>query len=439
MADVTSHAFLEALLAPVAHAPSGPLKALRAAALDRAHAAALPTARDEDWRFVDLAPLYKLAFRAPVDGTAVDVADPAVATAGVDGPPEAAAHWAFVDGRFAPARSRTTLPAGVDAFVLGESTDPATLPAWADALGTLVGTQADVFAEVNTAMLRDALLLRVRRGCVVDAPLSVAFVTTQTDVAVHPRVLLVVEDGAQVTLVEQFGGSAAGAYLVNAVCEVRVGAGAQVAHVRVQQDAIGAFHLANSIAQVGRDGRYVQQSVALGARLSRHGVRAVQAGEGAHLGLDGLALIGGRQVADTHSTLDHAFAHGSSRQTHKCVVAGGAHAVFNGRILVRHGAQQTDSAQESRNLLLSERARVDTKPQLEIFADDVRCAHGATVGQLEAEEVFYLRSRGLTEADARTLLTFGFAADIVDRVPVASLRARLRDAVTERTGLHVAA
>lgn len=431
--NIISHAFLEALLAPVEHAPSGPLKSLRAAALERAHAAALPTARDEDWRFVDLAPLYKLAFRAPVDSASTDPG-----AAPLQPVPEAAAHWVFVDGRFSPSHSRVAVPDGVDAFVLGATTDPGSLPPWADVLGTLVGDDADVFAAVNTAMLRDALLLRVRRGVNVATPLAVAFVTTQTDVAVHPRVLLVAEDGAQVTLVEQFCGSAIGACLVNAVGEVQVGANAQVRHVRLQQDTPTTFHLATGVARVARDGRYVQQSVALGARLSRHGVRAVQAGEGAHLGLDALALIGGRQVADTHSTLDHAFAHGTSRQLHKCVVAGGAHAVFNGRIVVRHSAQQTDSAQESRNLLLSDRARVDTKPQLEIFADDVRCAHGATVGQLEAEEIFYLRSRGLTETDARTLLTFGFAADIVDRIPVPSLRNAMRAEITVRTGAHVA-
>jgi Fe-S cluster assembly protein SufD len=437
MSTVTSHAFLEALLAPVDHAPSGPLKTLRAAALERAHALALPTARDEDWRFVDLAPLYKLAFRAAVDQPALDTAAPLVADL-----PEAGARWVFVDGRLAPSLSKPPEPGAVDAVVLEAATDAATLPDWAAALGTVVGGDGesadDIFATVNTAMLRDALLLRVRRGAVVEAPLHVAFVTTQTDVAVHPRVLLVVEDGARATLVEQFAGHASGAYLVNAVTELRVGANAQLHHVRLQQDATTAFHLGSSAAHVARDGRYVQQSLAFGARLSRLGVQAVQQGTGAHLALDGLALIGGRQVADTHSTLDHALPHGTSRQLHKCVIAGGAHAVFNGRIVVRHGAAQTDSAQESRNLLLSDRARIDTKPQLEIFADDVRCAHGATVGQLEAEEVFYLRSRGLTEADARTLLTFGFAADIVDRIPVASLRAQLRRVVTERTGAHVA-
>ncbi len=159
----------------------------------------------------------------------------------------------------------------------------------------------------------------------------------------------------------------------------------------------------------------------------------MQAGEGTDFSIDGLALIGGRQLADTSSLIDHAHAHGRSRQVHKTVVGGGAHAVFNGKILVRQGAQQTDAAQQSRNLLLSDKAHVDTKPQLEIFADDVKCAHGATVGQIEAEELFYLKSRGLSDATARNLLTYAFAAEIIERIPVKSLVERLENHVLEQT------
>jgi len=163
-------------------------------------------------------------------------------------------------------------------------------------------------------------------------------------------------------------------------------------------------------------------------------VNVVQAGTGVECHLDGLALIGGRQLADTHSFIDHALPHGTSRQLQKCIAGGGSHAVFNGRVLVREDAQRTDSGQESRNLLLSDKAHVDTKPQLEIFADDVKCSHGATVGQLEADEVFYLRSRGLSDSAARNLLTYAFAADIVNRIPLPSLVAQLRTTVLEQTG-----
>ena len=157
------------------------------------------------------------------------------------------------------------------------------------------------------------------------------------------------------------------------------------------------------------------------------------AAEGAECTIDGLALIAGRQLADTHTCIDHAKPHGTSRQSHKCIVDGAAHAVFNGKIMVRPGAQRTDSSQSSRNLLLTAKARVDTKPQLEIFADDVKCAHGATVGQLDAEEVFYLKSRGLSETTARNLLTYAFGAEIIDRISVASLKHRLEQTVLEQT------
>ena len=171
----------------------------------------------------------------------------------------------------------------------------------------------------------------------------------------------------------------------------------------------------------------------MGARISRVNHNLLQAGDATDWEVDGLALISGRQLADTHSFLDHARAHGRSRQLHKCIVGGAAHAVFNGAIMVRPGAQRTDSAQQSRNLLLSPRAHVDTKPQLEIFADDVKCAHGATVGQLDADQMFYLRSRGMSQAVATNLLTFAFAAEVIERIGIASLVGKLRDAVIAQT------
>jgi len=185
--------------------------------------------------------------------------------------------------------------------------------------------------------------------------------------------------------------------------------------------------------RLARDARYEGIAVALGARISRHNLNVEQVGEGAQSEVDGLALIEGRQLADTHSLLDHTCPNGRSRQLHKCIVGGAAHAVFNGKIFVRPGAQRIDAAQESRNLLLTDKAHVDTKPQLEIFADDVKCAHGAAIGQLDPEQVFYLKSRGLTDAAARDLLTFAFAADIVKRIPVPSLVQRLQDRVLRQT------
>jgi Fe-S cluster assembly protein SufD len=259
------------------------------------------------------------------------------------------------------------------------------------------------------------------------------FAATQAGVAVHPRCLVVAEPGSELTVLEDYVGLHDGVYLVNAVTEIAAGANAHVRHVRRQQESAAAFHIATCAVRLERDASYRSVAVALGARLSRYNHHVAQGGEGTYAQLDGLALLDERRLADTHSFVDHAHPHGTSRQLHKCVAGGHAHAVFNGRILVRAGAQRTDSSQQSRNLLVSRRAHVDTKPQLEIFADDVKCAHGATVGQLEAEELFYLRSRGLAEAAARRLLTYGFAAEVVDRIPIASVVDALHRKVLEGT------
>jgi Fe-S cluster assembly protein SufD len=217
------------------------------------------------------------------------------------------------------------------------------------------------------------------------------------------------------------------------VTEIVVGEAARVRHVRVQREAPNAFHIATCAVAVAKDARYESHAVTLGARLSRLNLNVVQQGDGAEVRMDGLALVSGRQLADTHSLMDHARPAGRCQQSHKCIVGGAAHAVFNGRIVVRPGAQLTDSAQSSRNLLLSDKAHVDTKPQLEIFADDVKCAHGATVGQLDAEQLFYLRSRGLSTARARNLLIYAFAAELIDRIPVPSLVESLEETVAAQT------
>jgi Fe-S cluster assembly protein SufD len=419
-----AHPFLAALLGAAPAPEALPwLTEVRRAALERAHTLSVPTTRDEDWRFTDLSPLYKSQFRTPAEGALPDAA--ALAPFKV---PEAAERLVFVDGRFAPGlSSHGTVAAALD------QTQAATTPV-RDTLARIAGFEHDAFAALNLANLRDGAVIHVGRNA-VGGTVHLLFVSTQADVAVHPRVLVVAESGADVTLVEDYVALHDGAYWVNGTTEVAVGANARVRHVRLQRESLAAFHVGTCAARVERDGRYESHSVALGARLSRLTLNVQQAGTGAHADLMGLAFLHGRQLADTHSLMDHALPQGTSNQLHKCVLDGNAHAVFNGRIVVRHGAQQTDAAQQNRNLLLSRRAHVDTKPQLEILADDVKCSHGATVGQLESDELFYLRSRGLTEALARSLLTYGFAAEIVDGIPVPSVRDALRRRLLAETNV----
>jgi len=429
MTTATVNPWLASLLAGHASVPARPhgwVNRLRGDALERAHALTLPTIRQEDWRFTDLSPLYQFAFRA---------AAPAAVPAGLGLEPviapEAGARLVFIDGQFVPALS-TLASDGVIATTFGAAFD---------AHGDLVRSQLaqlapfgdDAFRAINTAYLADGALVLVARDAVARSPVQLIFATTQADVATHPRCLVVAEQGSEITVIEDYVGLQDGASCVNAVTEIAVGPNAHVRHVRRQRESPASFHIATCAVRLERDASYRSVAVAVGARISRYNLNVVQAGEGTSCQLDGLALIRDRQLADTHSFIDHAHPHGTSRQLHKCVVGGHAHAVFNGRIMVRQGAQRTDSAQASRNLLLSRRAHVDTKPQLEIFADDVKCAHGATVGQLEAEELFYLRSRGLSEPVARGLLTYGFAAEIVDRIPVPSIVESLRRTVLQET------
>jgi len=403
------------------------LNDLRAQGLERANALAVPTTRDEDWRFTDLTPLYKTRFQPalrPVD----------VEASALDGSfiPEAASRLVFVDGAYSPAHSSTPAEDGVTVTSLGSALREQDQRIRSQ-IGRLADFHGDPFAAANTAWLRDGALVAIERNRAANRPVHLLFVSASPDTVVNPRVLVVAEAGARCTVIEDFISLHVEAGLTNGVTEIAVGDDAQVRHIRQQRESASAFHIATSAVRVGRNGQYHGITLTLGARISRYNLNVTQAGEGMECRVDGLALISGRQLADTHSFLDHALAHGRSRQTHKCIVGGAAHAVFNGKIVVRPGAQLTDAAQQSRNLLLSERAHVDTKPQLEIFADDVKCAHGATVGQLDAEEMFYLRSRGLSDTAARNLLTFAFGAEIIQRIEVASLAARLQDAVLRAT------
>jgi len=429
MSAAAAHPWLENLLAGRPELPAQPqawLSRLRADALERANSLALPTLRDEDWRFTDLAPLYALALKPAAQAAALAGLglEPVIA-------PEAPARLVFIDGQFVPSRSSVQRD-GVVVTTLGAALETHGRLVESH-IGKHAGFRDDPFRAINTAHLTDGALVVAPRGAVGPTPIQLIFASTQAGVAVHPRCLIVAEAGSEVTVLEDYVGLHGDAYCVNAVTEIAVGANAHVRHIRRQQESPAAFHIATCAVRLERDASYRSVSVAVGARLSRYNLNVLQAGEGTHCQVDGLALLNERQLGDTHSFIDHAQPHGTSRQLHKCVAGGHAHAVFNGRILVRPGAQRTDSSQASRNLLLSRRAHVDTKPQLEIFADDVKCAHGATVGQLEAEELFYLRSRGLSEPAARALLTYGFAAEVVDRIPIRSVVDALHRTVLKET------
>jgi Fe-S cluster assembly protein SufD len=424
--------FLARLLSGTGGAAAGEgwVARLRAAALERANALSVPTTREEDWRFTDLAPLTRLAVQPAAAPAAPgpDAIAPWILA-------EAAARLVFVDGIYAHGLS--SIPAGgpgvaVTAWHGGAGEAPDGLDA---ILGTVAGFDSNLFAALNTAFLRDAAIIQLAPDAVAQSPVHVLHVSTARGEphATYPRTLLVAGRGSRCTLLEDYVAIGDGAYLSSPVTEIVVGEEAVVEHVRVQREAGQAFQLATCAVRQARSSEYRASALAFGARISRYELTVTHAGPGAQTHLDGLALIGDRQLADTHTFVDHAHPQGQLRQLHKCVVGGGAHAVFNGRIVVREGAQQVDARQASRNLLLSDRAHIDTKPQLEIFADDVKCAHGAAVGQLDQDELFYLRSRGLDDAAARRLLTYAFAAEIIERLHVRSLGKQLATYLSERT------
>jgi Fe-S cluster assembly protein SufD len=389
---------------------------------------AMPTSRDEAWRFTDLTPLGKMSLQ-PASGSgrvsAADMANFQLA--------EAATRLVFVDGVHAPELSGPTANTG---GVLVANL-PAALAAEAAAVEKHLGRHqplgSDVFAAFNTAFLSDAAVIRVPRNATFAAPVHVLFITTQAGVVSHPRCLLIAEAGSSLTLIEDHVSLQGAACLSNAVTEIVLADQAKAQHIRVQRAGPQAFHIANTSVSLGRASHYRSVSVDMGAQLARH-QHDVVLGEGADCALDGLAVVAGSQLADTHSCIVHAQPHGRSRQLHKCIAGGSARAVFNGKVKVSPGAQHTDAAQMSRNLLLGARARIDTQPQLEILADDVKCAHGATVAPLDAEEVFYLQSRGLSDSAARELLTYAFGAEVIARIPVPSLRQQLQQRMLAQTG-----
>ena len=429
MSEVTSTNYLECLLKSWQAKPVESLSwlnQLRAQAIDRVSTQKLPTKRDEEWRFTDISPLTTLPYRSSQPNINLRIQD--IQHLFLD---EVKNRLIFVDGYYSPQLS--AIPD--TSLVIGNL--PAFLSTHALALESHLGQYArsdqNVFTALNTAFLRDGAVIIAPKNTIIADPVQVLFIATQREVTNYPRCLLIGETGSQITLIEDYVALQEAAYITNAVTEISLANNAHVQHIRIQRESAQAFHLANCAVSLARASNYRSVSVSLGSRISRYNLDVRLTDEAAECTVDGLTVISDRQLADTHTCIDHCKPNGTSHQQHKCIADDTAHAVFNGKIMVRPHAQRTNSSQSSRNLLLSKTAQVDTKPQLEIFTDDVKCAHGATVGQLDPEEIFYLRSRGLSEKAARNLLTYAFGAEIINRIPVTSLRQQLAQAVLDQT------
>ena len=325
-----------------------------------------------------------------------------------------------------------SLPAGLE--VGGFADDPVAVEKH---LGKYAAFDQNAFVALNTALTQDGALVRVARGAVIAEPIEIFYLTTaaKEPVAIHPRALILVGPNAQCTIVERYRGVGEGVYFTNAVTEIVVGESAVVDHYKVQQETHSAYHVATLQASVGRSAVFGSHSISLGGALVRHDANAVLS-EGSDGTLNGLYIVNGTQHVDNHTIIDHTQPHATSHEVYKGIIDGKSHAVFNGKIFVRKDAQKTDSKQTNKNLVLSDDAVIDTKPELQILADDVRCTHGATIGQLDAEALFYLQSRGIGKQEAKSLLTFAFAQDVVDRIKVQSLRDSLERVLFEKFHEH---
>jgi Fe-S cluster assembly protein SufD len=393
------------------------LAELRDKASDRFRKLGFPTPHDEDWRFTNVAPIARVTWDAAPLGTA-QLADLPCAEIGQ--------RLVFVNGRFSKELSTATLPEGVKAGNLAALAGDARVE---QHLASYACYQSQAFVALNTASLEDGAFVDVAKGAIVQEPIHLIYLSTGMDQAsTSPRTLVLVGANAQVSLIETYAGT--GHYFTNAVTEIVAGDHAVVDHYKLQMEG-DAFHIANMQVELARDANFTSMSIALGAALARNDINAVLS-EGTECTLNGFYLANGTQHTDTHTAIDHAKPHGTSHELYKGILGGRANAVFNGKILVRKDAQKTDAKQTNKNLVLSEDATINTKPELQIYADDVRCTHGATIGQIDPESMFYLQARGIGRDDARSMLIVAFARDVLDRIKIEPLREMVELLVAER-------
>lgn len=425
---------LQSFLAPWSGAATGVPAEAPWLAERRTHARAaflgggFPSLRDEDWKYTDVRAIASRRFR-PGAGRAVTpdaIAAASFAAAGVH-------ELRFINGEYTPGAVAPALPAGVIVLPLAEA-----LARHDGTLNQQLGRHADPgkhgFLAMNAAFARDGALIFVPDGVTVEIPVSLLFASAAgaEPSGSCPRNVIVLGRNAMATVIECYTGDDDGEYLTNAVTEARLGPGARLEHYRLQQEGARAYHVANLTVTQERDSRLVSHAIALGALLARNEIDVRLAEPGAHVTLNGLYAGAGRQHLDNHTRVDHLVHDTGSDEHYRGVMGGRARAVFNGKVVVHPQAQKTDARQSNANLLLSDDAEVDTKPELEIHADDVKCSHGASIGRLDENMLFYLRSRAIPAATARSLLTFAFADEVIRDMGFAPVRARIEQRVLGR-------
>lgn len=405
------------------------VRVLRKNAMDQVMRQGMPSTRHEAWKYTDIRKYLDRLIAGAAEKVPADVSATALADFAFD---DLDCHrMVLVDGKVSQALSSLeTIPAGlrVESMARMFVEEP-------DVIEPYLHDQhlSGVFAELNSAMMTDGVYLNIPDGMVVEKPLHLLFLSTEGGESCHHiRNLVVAGEYAQATIIEHYGSLGDSSVFINVGTDVDLHAGGGIEHYKLQQSALGEVNIGSVRVHQHRDSYYHSHSVAFGAALSRRDIHVEMNGEGAECALNGLYLVTGRQHVDHHTRIDHVRPNCRSRESYKGVIDGRARAVFNGKVVVHTGADKTDSAQSNANLLLSDRAEVDTKPDLEIHADDVKCAHGATVGQLDMKQLFYMRSRGLSEEEARSVLMFAFADEVLAAIKVPQLRKYLERIAFER-------
>lgn len=380
-----------------------------------------PNKRDEEWRFTDISEILDVDIVAPTSSDRKNELSLTV-------PESNKTRLVFVNGVYQAELSDTSgLPEGI--FVGNLTSLPETYCKYFRPFLASIQGKKEVFTSLNTASISDVAIIWAAPDTVVEQPIHLSFVSVGEDKTTisQPRAWMVAERNCQLTVVEEYTGS--DRYITNSVTEVFLGENAQINHTRLQTESANAYHIGKTAVNQRRDSRYILNEINLGAKIARHTPEIHQDGVQTETNLNGLTIATESQTSDTHSLISLNHPHGKTDQLHKCIVSDRAHTVFNGKVFVPKPAQLTDASQLNRNLVLSSKARVDTKPELQITADNVKCSHGATVSQLEPDEIFYLRSRGLTEADAKQLLIDAFVLEICDRIPVESVRTAIQASI----------
>lgn len=406
------------------------LRALRTSGISYYAELGFPTTDHEEWRFTNVAPIAKAAFQPVPQSTRSAITAEQLSQFTFGG--MKAHRLVFVDGHFSSELS-ALLPHTTGPVVASLASAIQSHGALVELrLGRSAHHEASAFTALNTAFLQDGAFIHLPAGATLEAPVHLLFIATQPGTINQPRNLIVAEAQSQVRIIEDYVSLAGSAYFTNSVTEMFTGKGASVEHLKIQREDLTAFHIATIEAHHQRHSRVTSHSISLGARLARNDINLRFDGEGCESILNGLYFASGDQLVDHHTIADHAKPHCNSHEFYHGILGGHAKGVFNGKIYVRKDAQKTNAKQTNKNLLLSEDATINTKPQLEILADDVKCTHGATVGQLDDEAIFYLRSRGIGEALARQMLIKAFASDVLNRITIKPVREELDRLLSDR-------